>query len=272
MCTPATLEFYQNTTGKFARWLIDRRVKKVDQVTLMLIQEYLNHVRDRGVKDSTVHAHARGARVWLLWAHQNGYHPEKLKVPMPKVAKRKQPVLSTGEVELLLRGCKSLRDKALILLMVDSGLRRAETVNVNWGDVDLETGLVEVKGGKGRKDRTVVIGQRTREVLTRYRSQVNHSSNEPLIQSVYGSRLTSTGLRQILRRLSSCTGVKVTPHILRRTFATLSLRAGVNPVHLQELMGHATLEQTRKYVVLVEDDLKRAHELYGPVDRWLIVE
>jgi site-specific recombinase XerD len=269
MCTPATIDFYQRMLGPLVEWLLDRRVRTIDKVTVPIVQDFLNHVKARGVKDSTVHAYARGARAWLLWANRNGYHPERLFLPMPRVAKRKLPVLSAVEVQTVLNGCKTLRDRAIILLMVDTGLRRLETVNVNWGDLDRKTGVIQVRAGKGRKDRTVVVGNNTREVLEAYRQSVDHHHKDPLIQTAYGNRMRPTGLREVLRRLSRRTGIKLTPHTLRRTFATLSLRAGVNPMHLQGLMGHATLEQTRKYVVLIDEDLQRAHKLYGPIDRLL---
>jgi len=81
--------------------------------------------------------------------------------------------------------------------------------------------------------------------------------------------LKASGLRMVLRRLSDRAGVMVTAHMLRRTFATLSLRAGLNPLHLQALMGHASLDMTRHYIRLVDEDLQSAHEQHGPADRFL---
>lgn len=68
-------------------------------------------------------------------------------------------------------------------------------------------------------------------------------------------------------RLSDTSGLKVTAHALRHTFATLSLRSGMSPLHLQGLLGHADLTMVRRYVQMVEDDLVTAHEKHGPVDR-----
>jgi len=269
LCTPKTLEYYERTVGEFSEWLEDQGTRSIAQVTVPQVQEFLNHVRARDVADSTVHAYARGCRAFLLWAHRNGYHPERLYIPMPRVAKKKLRTLTVGEVAKLLDGCISIRDRTLILLMVDTGLRRAELLGLDWGDVDLTTGAIQVRKGKGRKDRTVIAGNNTRELLEEYQATVDHRPADPVVQSIQGTRLKKSGLRQVCRRIIGRTGVYFTPHALRRTFATLSLQAGVNPIDLQNLMGHATLEQTRKYITLTEADLARAHHQYGPVDKWL---
>lgn len=77
------------------------------------------------------------------------------------------------------------------------------------------------------------------------------------------------GLRSILLRISERSGVHIAPHALRRTFATLALKAGMNPLHLQGLLGHSSLEMTRRYVQMMDEDLVEAHRMYGPVDHAL---
>ena len=70
-------------------------------------------------------------------------------------------------------------------------------------------------------------------------------------------------------RISERAGIKVTPHALRRTFATLSRRSGMDLLELQALMGHASLEMTKRYIEMLEDDLIEAHRKHGPIDRYL---
>ena len=76
-------------------------------------------------------------------------------------------------------------------------------------------------------------------------------------------------IRQLLRRLSWKTGIRVNCHAFRRFFATASLRAGTNPIHVQSLLGHTSLEVTRRYLSVIEDDLCAAQEQHGPVVRFL---
>jgi integrase/recombinase XerD len=73
-------------------------------------------------------------------------------------------------------------------------------------------------------------------------------------------------LREVLRRTGDRAGIKVTPHAMRRTFATLALRGAMNLLHLAALLGHADLSMLRRCAVVVEEDLRRAHEQAGPVD------
>ena len=77
---------------------------------------------------------------------------------MPKVAKKRLPVLSADELSTIVSAARSPRDKALILCLADSGLRRAEVTALNWNDVDFASGLVKVRRGKGGKARSAVIG------------------------------------------------------------------------------------------------------------------
>ena len=153
--------------------------------------------------------------------------------------------------------------------MVDTGLRRAEVCALNWCDVDISSGLVRVVRGKGGKARSVVVGVTTRRALLAYRRRINPETDQPLFQTQRGGRMQCGGLRSTLHRLGERAGVHVSPHALRRTFATLSLRAGMNLLHLQGLMGHSTIEMTRRYVQMIDDDLLEAHRVHGPIDNFL---
>ena len=188
---------------------------------------------------------------------------------MPPIAKKRLLVLSVDELKKVIQACLSLRDKAIVLLLADSGIRRAELCALNWNDVDIKTGIVRIERGKGGKSRTVVMGVNTRRALLAYRRTVTNNSSSALFQTKNESRLTPRGLRSALLRVGVRAGVKVTPHALRRTFATLSLRAGMNLLQLQALLGHSSLDMTKRYVDMLEDDLLAAHREHGPIDRFI---
>ena len=153
--------------------------------------------------------------------------------------------------------------------MVDTGLRRTELVNMNWKDVDLKTGVALVRRGKGGKYRSVVIGVKTRRALLAYRSKINPAEDEALFQTRTGTRLKPDGLRSLLKRLGDKVNLRISPHILRRSFATLSLKAGMNLVHLQGLLGHSSIEMTRHYIQMLDEDLIEAHKSHAPIDNFL---
>jgi site-specific recombinase XerD len=266
-CTIATLKFYENTAGKFLSWVETQSITSPPEITARHVRAYLAELTARKLSDWTVNDHARAIRTLLKFFHAEGYMSAPVKFDMPKVAKKRLPVLTASEVDTVVKACTSKRNKAIILVLVDTGLRSSELTNLTWGDVDFSNGLTKVIRGKGRKDRSVVIGATTRRALLAYRRLLSNSTDSaPLIQNQSGRRFTGNGLSQIFKRLKIKTGIHVNPHALRRTFVILSLRAGIDPLHLQALLGHAKLDMVMYYAQMVDDDLLQAHKVYSPID------
>ena len=202
----------------------------------------------------------------LRFWYAEGYIQNLPKFAMPKLDNKKLPVLDAEQLQSILKHCNK-REKALILFLADTGLRREEACALNWGDIDFASGLVAVKRGKGGKARSAVAGASARRALLAYRrTQAEHEDTTPMFRNVDGSRLTGNALKLICRRLTERTGIKITPHTLRRTFATLSLREGMNIFHLQALLGHASLDMVQHYAQMVDDDLLQAHKAHSPID------
>jgi site-specific recombinase XerD len=264
-CTKATMEFYRHTAAKFLQWAEGQGVSNPNQIDAYLVRQYLAGLAEQGKKDTTLHDQARAIRTLLKFWHAEGYM-EAVKFDMPRLSKKRLPVLSAGELKRAIEACKSKRDKALLLFLADSGLRRAEVCALNWEDVDIQTGLVRVMQGKGRKDRSAVISPTVRRALLQYRRTAKFAMSDPLFLSRTGDRLTGTGILLIFRRLSKGTGLHITPHALRRTFVILSLRGGMDVLHLQALLGHATLDMVQHYAQMEDEDLLQAHGQYSPIE------
>jgi site-specific recombinase XerD len=266
-CTPATLEFYKYTAGAFLSWVEAQGVTTPEEVTARYVRGYLAGLLAAGRKDTTLHANARAIRTLLRFWHAEGYLLNAVRFDMPKLEKKRLPVLSVEQLRTIVSSC-NLRDKAIVLFMADSGLRRKETISLNWGDVDMQSGLVRVRQGKGKKDRSTVIGATVRRALLAYRRTIeSHADNDPLFQTREGERFASDGFIQIFNRIKKRTGIHVSPHVLRRTWTILCLRAGMDPLHLQALGGWASLAMVEHYAQMVDDDLLQAHAKYSPVDR-----
>jgi site-specific recombinase XerD len=263
-CTKSTLEFYSYAIGNFIQWIESQGITQPEEITARYMRAYIAQLVASGRKDSTVWDYARAVKTMLRFWHNEGYIPQPVKFELPKIAKRRLPVLSVEELQKILKAC-NVRDKAIILFMVDSGLRRAEVCALNWLDVDMSNGLVRVTQGKGRKDRSAVIGAKTRRALLAYRRTLPDATGA-VFQTDEGTRFTGNGLLAIFRRLSKKTGIHVTPHALRRTFVILSLRNGMDVLHLQRLLGHADLSMVQHYAQLEDIDLVQAHKQHSPVD------
>ncbi len=271
-CTPATLVFYRYTAGEFLKWIENTGVTDPRDVTARHVRGYLTQLRgNRGHEptDHTKHDHARAIKTLLRFWHKEGYTQTLVPFDMPRIAKKRQPVLTAAQLTELVKVC-NVRDRAVLLFMADSGLRRQEVINLNWKDVDMETGLVQVLRGKGRKDRSAVIGATTRRALLAYRRTLKKADSQlptaPLFQTRSGRRFKGCGLLRIFQSLTERTGIHVTAHAMRRTFTILSLRAGMDPLYLQNLAGWEDLTMLNHYAQMEDIDLLQAHKAHSPVD------
>jgi site-specific recombinase XerD len=266
-CAPATLNFYGYTLNAFLTWLEKQGIGAPADITARHVRDYLSELAGTGKADTTLHDNARAIKTLVRFWHAENYLPAPVTFAMPRLGKKRLPVLAPREVEAVIRACLKPRDKALIYFLVDSGLRREELCRLNWGDVEIGSGLVTVKRGKGGKARSAVIGASTRRSLLAYRRTLHDVTPEsPMLQAPNGKRLTVWGLNLLFRRLSKRSGIHVTPHSLRRTFVILSLRAGMDSLHLQALGGWSGLEMVQHYAQMVTDDLVQAHEAHSPID------
>ena len=262
-----TVAWYNFTAGVFIGWLASEGVTSPGDVTARHVRAYLAELAGRDLKDKTCNAHARAIKTMLRFWHNEGYLPSPVKFDMPKIDKRRLPVLDAEQVAEVLKACSSAREKALLLFAVDTGLRLAELASLSWCDLDMQTGIIHLLRGKGGKSRTVIAGAAVRRALLAYRrSLAINDDRSPLFQTVDGERFTSHGLGQVFKRLSKRVGVPFSAHALRRSFCVLSLRAGMSILHVQALMGHASLEMTRHYAESLDDDILSEHNQHSPID------
>ena len=272
-CTPRTLEHYQTRLGGFLRFLATQEVQTLSNLTAHHIRLYYIHLQDKELSSHTVHTCARAIRAFLNFCVTEellDVSPMR-KVALPKRDKLLPDYLTAEEVTGLLDACETAREKAAIMILLDTGLRASEFCALNGGHVDHITGAVTVKRGKGNQDRMVFLGNRSRKQLLRYyRQHGKPGPAEPLFMGERsGERITRFGLRLLVARAGERANVEVTPHKLRRTFATWAWKSGIDLKALQGLMGHSDLSTLPSYLGIDAEDLQRAHNQHGPVDHLL---
>jgi integrase/recombinase XerD len=199
-------------------------------------------------------------------------------VEIPRVPDVFPRVLSEDEIKALLRAAKKpswtgIRNYAMLLTFLDTGIRLSELISLDVKDVDLTGRTLRVRHGKGAKERHVFGG---RFLLRALRSwlEVHGStrSDEPLFVTRNGDRHDSRNVDRIVERIAvraGLEGVRVTPHVLRHTFATHYIMNGGDPFSLQRILGHSDIKTTMIYVNLAGVGLKEAHAKASPVDRLL---
>jgi len=263
----ATLDFYYYTCGKFLEWTENQHnTQKPDDCTARIVREYLSRLIGLGRKDTTVWNNARAIKTMFSFWYANQIMQEVIKYEMPKLLKKKLPRLTVEELERILKVCK-VRDRAVIEFLVDSGLRREEAINLNWDDIDMQTGLVIVRRGKGGKDRVSVIGSKVRRALLAYRRSLPVEEwVGALFKTDEGTRFTGNGMLAIFRRLSKKTGIHCSPHAMRRTWTIFSLRANMDSLYVQHLAGWEDQTMLDHYAQIEDIDLIRAHREHSPMD------
>jgi len=199
------------------------------------------------------------------------YHPKPI-----------QP-FSREEVQQLLVLCRETeagairptlkRDRAMLLALLDTGIRVSELIGADIGDLEPDSGRLLVTG-KGDKTRYVYIGQLGRRALWHYLAERFPNREPPSTEPLYVHhdgihRLTRHGVRSQLRALGIRAGIKdVYPHRFRHTFAIEFIRNGGDIFTLQQLLGHSSLDMVRRYVMLAEMDIEEAHRRASPADNW----
>jgi site-specific recombinase XerD len=272
-----TVEWYGEQLDHLESYARDAGIADADKFTPTLLRSFLIGFAKNHNPGGTAGLY-RAVRAFLNWyANENeGYQNPIAKVTAPKVPPKVLEPVSLNDLRAMLATCTRRtfygdRDKAALLVLLDSGCRRAEFLGLDVGDVNIQTGSVMVRCGKGGKPRMAFIGAKTRGAVLAYlRHRRTAQDTDPLWISEDGARLAPSALRAMLQRRAKMAGVPPpAPHSFRRGFAINALRAGVDLVSLQRLLGHSDLTVIRQYLSQTSEDLKAAHERSGPVDRML---
>jgi integrase/recombinase XerC/integrase/recombinase XerD len=224
----------------------------------------------------TVANHVRAMKAFASWLDREGYTSGNVlgRLVLPKVPLKVIEVLTEEEIGRLLASINrkddlALRNVAILVLFLDTGLRLFELLSLKLVDIHFEDQWLKVMG-KGQKERVVPFGARAAQVLTRY---LHQGRFDPLKRteaflSVKGEPINGNVIKMLFARLGQRSGIKrLHPHLLRHTFATPYLVAGGDVFTLQSILGHTTLEMTRRYVSLASTQVSIQHRRFSPMDQ-----
>jgi len=242
--SPKTLEFYKDRLYKF--------ILHVDylKASRQQIQSYLNSIPPNQYGLATRHVTFRAIKTFYRWLNTEfGIANPIAGMPAPILSKPILPSLERDQVLALIEKAHSIRDKAIIALFADSGLRLSELTNIKPQDIDWQNRVVKVLG-KGRKEAYAPFGKLSAWYLKEWLSQYQPDGN------IWG--MNKNGIQTMLRRLEKETGLPCNPHIFRRTFASLLRKAGVDTMTIAQLGRWESLEMVQRYTrsVTFNDSLK----------------
>lgn len=264
-----TLLFYDDKLTRMAAGLDD---PPASQVSAPELRAWLNHLQDERTPGG-VHAHWRACRAfWRWWAEETGQPSPVARIKLPPPRLPVLPAANIDAIQAMLAVLKpgshwAIRDRAIILTLLDTGLRASELTALEVDDWQ-DGGVLVVRHGKGGKRRQVYAGERTRRAIRAWLRERGQTPG-PLFLRRGGGRLDYDGLREIIQRHARTAGVDPPPlHSFRRAFALACKRAGIDLVSLQRLMGHADMATLLRYLPLDDDDDREAHQRASPADRW----
>ncbi len=201
-------------------------------------------------------------------------------ITLPKKPKRlPKVILDSKEIKKLLatpdmRTNRGYRNRIVLELLYDTGIRAAEMASVKLHDLDLTDGYLTIRSGKGAKDRVVPISPRVchmiKEYLLMVRPQLLHGKDDgSLIPNRWGSEMTPLSVWSIVKRCVFLAGIKknISTHTFRHSCATHMLKAGAPIRYIQELLVHESPESTQIYTKVTINDLKEIHAKYHPGEK-----
>ena len=272
-----TIRDYQDKLGKFVNYLASMGITSPGKVTPSHIRLFLLKKKEEGCNQTTISNNYRAVHRYFSWLVEE--HVIKREAnPMANIKPPRVPEtiivpFQAEHIKRLLLLCDDrkflgARNRAIILVFVDTGLRLSEMASIQIADIDFDHETIKVMG-KGAKERVVRIGKTAQKVVLRY--LLMRSDNLPCLWVSEERRpLTHWGIEIVVQRLGKRAGLKnvrCSPHTFRHTFATDSLEYGAAEWEVQSLLGHSTLTMTRRYTkTLRSQKAAMGHRRFSPVD------
>ena len=245
--SPRTIKTFRSILTQFLEYLGD---KELSEVSVWDIDGFLAYLRRKGYKPGSIYTAAVAVKRFLeyvgLIENLKGFEYPRRPKDLPKYLDREDIKALIDAADEERNEERRKRDKLIVLLLYTTGMRVSELVSIKIGDVDLERLSIRIRG-KGAKEREVFFSRALLPLLEEFVK--GRRPSEPLFKGRNGKSIHYVTVERILRRLARRAGIgrKVTPHILRHSFATHSLMRGMDVREIQELLGHASLKTTQVY-------------------------
>jgi integrase/recombinase XerD len=282
--SPLTIRNEKNALNQMVCFLVAENITDLDQFNseaLALYQEELTYrltVKGKQLSARTRQKYLCSVRSFTTYLYEKDYLATDFSkiIKLPKQPRRlPKVILDTKEVKKLLaapdiRTNRGYRNRIILEILYDTGVRAAEMASIRTEDLDLVNGYLYIRSGKGEKDRVVPVNARVCKLINSYllmiRPVMVKGKESSLVVNRWGTKMTPTAIWYVVKTCTKLSKIKknVSPHTFRHTCATHMLKNGAPIRHIQELLGHESLESTQIYTKVTINDLKEIHAKYHP--------
>lgn len=263
-----TIENYNRDLNKFFKFLNDYKIKDIKKITKETVRLYFLKQKNNNISNRTLGRYYSSLNSFFLYSIEHEYigvNPLKF-IDYPKYTKKIPEYIYDSQLEKLLNEKTSenveieLRNKLIIHLLLDTGVRVSELVNIKVRDIDVEERIIKVFG-KGSKERFVFFTSKTKELLINYFIKRKEKAiTDNLLINYKGEKLTERSVQKIIKLVGEKIGLDIHPHLLRHTFATDLLNKGADIRMIQELLGHENLDTTQIYTHVSNSRVKEVYD------------
>lgn len=272
-----SLEAYGRDVTDFEKYCRTKGIDDILEVTNTEVVAYLLELKNKGKSAATINRKLAAVRAFYRYLMEKGMKDTNptVNIKSPRVERKQIEYLSLEEVDRLLctpdDTLKGKRDRAILEILYATGIRVNELVASNVEDVNLRIGFFTCPGETGRA-RIVPLGRPAREAAEDYLENArdmfvkNNREERALFVNYYGKRMTRQGLWKLLKTYGRKAGLeeKITPHILRNSFAVHMVQNGADLKSLQELMGHEDISATQIYLSVTKNRIKDVYDRTHP--------
>jgi integrase/recombinase XerD len=180
-------------------------------------------------------------------------------IPLAKKQKKLPTVLNQTETKNLLHNPQNPKHQLVLRLLYYGGVRLNELINLKWQDLDEERGIINIRQGKGNKDRIIFLHKKILEKT----KEIGMGKTGLILMSARGTKYSKKTIQEIVKQNAKKANIQknVTPHTLRHSFATHLLENGADIRHIQKLLGHADIKTTQIYTHVANKDIKNLSNL-----------
>ena len=259
--SPKTITAYEYTLKK----LFSSLQKNYVDMTVSDLRYFLAYEKSRGISNRTlenVRVHVSAFFTWMLDEELVNKNPCRTIKPIKYTDEVRLP-FSSVEIDALRSACKNKKERAIVEVLLASGVRVSELCSLKISDINFDTLSVKVREGKGSKQRTVYINELANKHLVEYLTTRN-VNGDYLFYNKWKEPMNTGGVRHTLNKIAERAEVtNVHPHRFRRTFATGMANRGMDIQEIARLLGHSSLNTTLKYVYSSEEKIRTSYLKYS---------